>query len=367
MPKELYYFVFVAAAVLLYGILLPFGLEETPDTVYYFSVGQQVAAGEGLLFRGQMVHLWPPGYPLLIGGMAWLTGGPAPAAAMLLACCLYLLWGCYLFRWFVREGITEPAALGWSLLLLFSAVAEPFLLGWSEPPLITISTVFFYYGLSLVRQPQHLGLSVICGLLLLIMVMVRYIGLAYGLGVSLLLLLQLGFSVRLVKIILPFWLPTLAFLWWWRSQGEGSRSLGLYFDLDDKFGGLYDTALRWFLAGPWWLAPFVIMGVLYLVYLLWTRRQHWQLRSPANSLLLVCIAAYVGFLLLSMFFIEPRLAFTPRLLSPVAVPGYLLLVLLWRDSAVSNVKGARMALIAAIIGSAASGGLLFAQHWLGGD
>ncbi len=70
-----------------------YGAGVSSDSIFYLASADSFAQGKGLLdHEGFPYILWPPLYPVLLGGLQWVTGLPALALGRLLNAALRLLY-----------------------------------------------------------------------------------------------------------------------------------------------------------------------------------------------------------------------------------------------------------------------------------
>lgn len=127
----------VAAGLVAVGTSRGAGL--SPDSIAYVSAARSLAAGEGLtLWSGEPLVDWPPLYPTVLAGFAWLGWDPATAArgvAVLSHVTMVLIGGLWLRN---RTRAPSVAWAGLAALTMAPAVLWTALWAWSETLFMTL-------------------------------------------------------------------------------------------------------------------------------------------------------------------------------------------------------------------------------------
>jgi len=166
----------VCASILMYWITDQ-GPGVSPDSTAYIGVARSLLAGNGFFFHDKAMTHYPPGYPLLIAGVAWLYLGDILQATRFLAA---LLFGAN----FVLLGLAvhmctrrSLAATG-CVMLIFLFSAPTILIhsmAWTEAPFITFCMVSFLLLSHYIMHPRPYVL-VLAGLVAGFAVATRYVG-----------------------------------------------------------------------------------------------------------------------------------------------------------------------------------------------
>lgn len=117
----------------------PHGPRVTTDSIVYLSTSDNLRAGHGLVsFEGSSITQYPPGFPMLLAGLAALVGGSLEAARIVDAACLgaivvlaWLLLRRHVGSAALRVGGAVGVALSPALFFVSSAA-------WSEPSFIVL-------------------------------------------------------------------------------------------------------------------------------------------------------------------------------------------------------------------------------------
>lgn len=320
-------------ALNLINIATPWGIGASPDSVAYIRQARVLSEGGSVLGMGTQ---WPPLYPLILAGTAAISGDPYLGARWLhalLFCVNVALFGVLLLRTTESRWI----AVGGVLLLVS---ARPILtvhaFAWSEPAfllLVMLSLALLAVHLSGPR-PSVLALAaILTGLACL----TRYAGMPLMLvGATLLLFRRapvfkkpLAEATLFVGVALA--LPAAWFAGVLAAGGSASRALAFH-----PLG----RAQLWqavFTVTGWLHAPattpgavrLLLLGLLLLAggaVLFWRRRTllapTW--RAAFMRLLLLFVLCYLGFLALSISFLDANTPLDDRILAPVYVTGLFL-------------------------------------------
>ena len=180
-----------------------FGLGVSPDSVSYISTADSLSQGEGLrTFSGPFVS-WPPLTPLSLYLGKALSGSALHSATWLNSIWVFLT--VFLSLWiFIKQNTNRWLILGLGSLLAFSPqLFHVNTYVWSEPLFLALLATGFLYGLKYLETHDKKALA-IAGLLTASLLLTRYIGIAYFLGLSVSILLQTKrpFQTRLASVLL---------------------------------------------------------------------------------------------------------------------------------------------------------------------
>lgn len=335
------------AATAILGLVLtffatPYGIGTSPDSVAYIGTAQNLRSGQGLSvplggFENQPLTQFPPLYPLLLAIFS-LAGPQVFTTAGILAAGLFAA-NIFLVGWMLYRLVPEAgwAALVGSLgMLLAPAMLDIHLMAWSESLFILLGfgSLFLLSSYLQTTGKGWFAAAVLCGLALL----TRYAGIVFlATGLLGLIFLARGTTRRrflnaalfaLIALaplllnliynqlvagtatnrILSFHLVTRARLWQGLTTFTGW--LGLPANLPTELHILAVTAvLLFFLISLYWMAkhPSKYQRPL-------------SVKVPGLIWLLVLFALlYLGFLIISISFLDANTPLDNRILSPIFV------------------------------------------------
>ena len=150
-----------------------YGIGASTDTVTYLSVAQNVLKGNGFVsYDGGVMVEFPPVYPLLLCGALYLLPVPALSAVKLVS--VLSAGGCHgAATYLLQRHLHYPATrwAGWLLLLLSVPLWSVYMMGWSEPPFIFFTLLWFIF-----LAPKHSRIALRGGYLLIMRVNSVYRG-----------------------------------------------------------------------------------------------------------------------------------------------------------------------------------------------
>jgi hypothetical protein len=267
---------------------------------------------------------FPPGFPVLIalplGGETsaraaalWVMAVSAGLAALVVTLLAAEVFG-------VATG-----ALGTLLLLISPVCVRLHLAIWSEPTYLAVTALLLY---AMVRRPRW---SWCHGLLAVVGVAIRYVGIAGALAAALWALTNArSWRERLSGFALAI-APSFIFLVWWErlvARGGGAiRRIGVYGEFGRNAQQLEIMLREWLLprgrAGdPWAAMGTGIVAVVGLVVLIGAaRRGLWRGGERPSFLLAAGLfsGCYASVVVLSRFFADPRIPFDDRMFLPVLI------------------------------------------------
>jgi len=319
----------LAAAVLGAFVIFsgtPWGLGLSPDSVAYVRAARLFS--EGANFSSLPSH-WPPGYPILLAALGTITGdfflGARVLQSLLFFVNLVLLG--VLVR--ILSASTAIAALLLVLLALQPAFIHVHLVMWTEPAFLTLTLLDLILLTRVIEQPQGLrfrwSLALVAGLA----VMVRYAGL-FLVGINAIALLALRTDdkrtariVDAVTISVASLIPMAAWTLFNLSRGIGATNRSVVFH-PPGWGAFeeFQGSLAGWLHLPNELGWVVAAGILVLtVWLLLSKNES---GSVLPRLLALFVLFYLGFLYLSISFVDAYTPLDNRVLVPMLPPLVLL-------------------------------------------
>lgn len=332
-------------------IATPFGIGTSPDSVAYIGTAQNLRSGQGLTvplggMENQPLTQFPPFYPLLLGILS-LFGPEAYSTARLLAALLFagniLLVGWILYRLVPESG--WAAAIGSLGLLLAPVMLEIHWMAWSEPIFIMLGFSALFL-LARYLETGSRGPLVAAALLGGLALLTRYAGVVF-LGTGLLGILLLS-DRKLNHRILPAGLFTLIvaaplllnLIYNQLAVGSATNRVISFHPVtrSQLWQGL--TTLTGWLGLPASLPTGVHVLAVILGVLLMGAALYWLTRTPRPRnqpglviglpvlihLLALFALLYGGFLLISVSFIDANTPLDNRILSPLFISVWILVV-----------------------------------------
>lgn len=351
MQKALFLIIFpVLAMTLLLISTQRYGLGITTDSIAYIEVARNIQNGEGIVDReGELVTHWPPLYPLVLAGMAKVTGLEVVKSGryphLLLLGSFMLLFNLALFRW-------EPewwTVLLINLVLLVSLPLGVFFMFWSEG-LFLMLLMGLVLVLLLWAEKQRIYLLLVAGLLAGGLLLSRYAGAGMLVGAFLFILLfpNSSFKSRIPGLLTFGATALLVFaIWFFYAQTHTGdpvdRELTFHLVTWAHIVDLASTLHRWTL--PHYPVQSVILIILFLVWVIPLKKdpadpsgffkQKWAIfrqkihrlsleikivwkDSQAHLRLLGILGGtYMLFLLISISFCDAHTPLDNRILAPV--------------------------------------------------
>ncbi|GBE57909.1 hypothetical protein BMS3Abin01_00836 [bacterium BMS3Abin01] len=318
-----------------------YGAGLSPDSVGYIGTARNIASGAGVMsYNGLPLVVQPPLYPLLLAVTNVFLGIDPLTAAPIINACLFglviYMSGLLLFE-YLKPSLFL-AFLGTAFLLVSVALVEVSLMAWSE--LLFICFILLY--LINFRSYQEEGETrsiVLLSVSVALACMTRYIGaVLVPAGVVSILLFSpkdMKTRIRHLALFLPISILPLG-IWAMRNYHVagvtfGSRTSSVY-SLSQNLMLTLKTLLHWFV--PETVTgndAMVVLAGLAVSFLagaaLWANRSKMRATLQDIGPILLLVAGYTGFLAGYSSIIGFD-EIGNRLLSPVAVPVLLLLLLL---------------------------------------
>jgi len=329
-----------ATILIIFGSTRPLGV--SPDSTVYIDAARNLASGEGLVARGEPLTHYPPGYPFFMTLAVWISGDVFPAANWLHAG-LFLLNGLLVavFVFFASGKCYMPAILSTLAFFASPAMFQIHSMAWSEALFLSLGLLSALM-LALYISRRNRRFLAASGIFLGAALLTRYIGIVLLPTAWICLLWFNGRSPRR-KWADVGWITLLAgtpmgFFLLYNRLFAGSitgRSLAVHFpgimQIKTLLATLFDFWLP--LDITRWL-KLLILAILagLILWSVWDTRIEAK-DSPANFFSnytgvfgVTLIFFYLGFLAVSISFLD---AFTPldrRILSPVLVAFLILLL-----------------------------------------
>ena len=328
----------MAISVLVWISTSTYGVSLSPDSVGYVGVARNLVANRGLISYegGAPFVVQPPLYPMILAGIAALTGMDPLLAARLVqtatAAALLLATGIV-----ARTNLRSFPVLVY-LTLLATIVAAPLV----EIEIAALSEALFSVWLLLAvlcldRYLAGATLRWLIGAALMVALasITRYIGVALILGGILVILSQpvRQFSIRLsFAAIFAAIAGTPLVLWLMRNYSIGGTVAGTRvpsaFTLTDNLGFLADTVGLWILPREAPSVMIVVFATAFSLVLGWLGARHlskYHVSTLTPSSLLLITSSYLLFLVIaSTIMAYDRVG--SRLLAPIYIPLLLLLM-----------------------------------------
>lgn len=152
----------------------------TPDSVDYLTTAQNLAAGHGLLaYDGQLLVLFPPGYPAAVAALSWVTSIEPLLAARIIDSLAF--GGIVLLGWVLLRRHVELRALRVAGIVAI-AVGAPLCViataAWSEPLFVLTTLGSIVLLERFLASPGRLGLLAGAAVLAAAAFYVRHVGVA---------------------------------------------------------------------------------------------------------------------------------------------------------------------------------------------
>ena len=322
----------VCASVLMYWITGQ-GPGVTPDSIDYIEAARSLLAGNGFYIQGKAMTHYPPGYPLLLGGVGLLHHGDVLVAARFLTA-LFFGVNLVLFGLAVQACTGSLTATGCAILLFLSSA--PIILvhsmAWSESLFIMFSMAAFLLLAHHIVRPR-LYLLVLASLMAGFAAVTRYAGVVLFPTIVLALLLLGNRSIKhKMRDMIAFAGIALAPLALWLlrnvmiAQSSTNREFAFHpFNLDhtkNLISTMYDFALS--ISIPGWTKA-IYVGVTAALFLLGVALLHRKMYIKQNAtsigivLPAVCIIfslIYLVFLVISISFFDAETPLNHRILLP---------------------------------------------------
>ncbi len=314
---------------------------NTPtDSMLYMEIAGNICRGDGfkILQNGELrpYTFHPPLFPLLISAVASGMDCDVFSASRIIAGFLLIitLWG--LFIIFDLLSVKPVYQLLGFVLFLFSWVGELYYMVLSEQ-LFNVWLLLLLYVLLKWERSQKASYLLYAGMLLGLATLTRYAGLGIVAGVLLWVFIRSGWRLKnFLYILLPFLL--LLVPWFWFSEhATGSafeRTWGFHPPGYIHIKQLTVTLANW--KTPGWtrvLLPLVLPVGSILVYKLYRQYKKGvlspgKLLMPEMKMMLVMIATYFLFILISITFVDYDIPLDTRILAPVYLMGLILFIML---------------------------------------
>lgn len=335
----------IGGALVLYATSR-WGIGVSSDPAKFIDVARNVAAEEGLVLRstGESIPLthYPPLYPLLLALPDLLLDvDPLDSARWLhiLLMVLNSLWVGLAIR-HVTDGAFWPSLLGSFLMILSPIMIELHTMAYTEALFYTLG----FSGMSLLavhlERSQTAAYVVSAGLVGLAL-LTRYAGAAFVLagGLGILLLTARSFRQRIVSAGLWMILAGLPLAVWlinnhFTAGNTTNRQLVFHpISWEHLRDGVF-TLSGWIL--PWILSEtlrLIVLAVLIAGLSIWLRPRTENVRralaNPSRlvSLLVIVVAVYIPFSMVSISLFDFGTPMDTRILSPVFIAG--LVIVLW--------------------------------------
>lgn len=334
-------------AALVVQLATPYGIGVSPDSTQYLSAAQHLLAGDGL-----RVHWWdhgaqplthfPPGYAMVLAALMALGMGAATAARVVnvvALCATAVLAGALGRR--AAAGST-PAGVAAGMVVL----AAPDVLGvhammWSEPAFISLALAAILATVRAIDE-DSIAWTVIGAVLAGATGILRYVA-PTVIGACCLSLLLLGtrpLARRAARAVLFGAIASLPLLIVLVTNGRNAgaatnRELGFHPVNGEQIRSAVATAFRWVVPvlTSTWLELLLTLAVVASAVALaaaWYRSRgapaQVGTRSAASAALVLFVACYLGFLALSISFVDAQSTPDQRLLAPVVPAISILLV-----------------------------------------
>lgn len=324
----------------------PFNLGVTPDSIAYLQVGNNVAKGLGLVFDdGAKINHWAPGYPLVLGAASAISGLGALAIGKYVNLILLLLLAITFFKLLLSLKLTYNLSLATLVIFLCSTPILEFKYFLSEPLFTTLLTIVLLLFFKWTKTKSNIYL-IAAGILSGLFLITRYagLGLIAGFNIVILFVNTSPFKTKLKQLLSYNVFIGLILLLWLLysyapdSQGVFNRALEFHPISLRKLVNFLLVIIGWFTVNE--NSPFVIFNVLllavitvYVINIIYKNRNLFKNYLTQNynneiRMLLILIASYALFLIVSISFFDAYTPIDNRILSVIAPMVFLVLAII---------------------------------------
>lgn len=332
--RRIPWFFCILSGLYIFVVTQNFPLGFTPDSIEYYDVALSLSRGQGFVdSQGQFVNHWPPGYPLMIATLSWLTGSSIQLSAIILSA----LASGLIFLIFNKLMVLSKVRLIIQILLnlvLFVTFLNTVPLWFESETVFTLFVLVLVWITYLWQDspslPKLIGVSVFLGLMFL----TRYAAIGFVLG-TVLVVIHHGLSQRaegfpsvMKNILLLSCSVSFTILPWYfvsrlNQKEMTNRDIKVNIIGKDHLRQMGDTFSNWINPSGNWLMWYVLFLSLALVAaFIISKKPRFNRVSMITGAMIV---TYFFFLFVSISFVDHTTPLDNRLLSPV-LPLILVLI-----------------------------------------
>lgn len=350
MKKLIPFIITFLFAIILIFINKPNNLGATFDSAYYLEAARNFSEGNGLTDNhGQLVNLWPPGYPLLLGTISRFFGVDVLEVGIFLNSFLLLIF-IFPFIFILREfNLSYSIIISSTIILLFSLPCTIFSMFWSESLFLGLLTfsLLFIIKWSKTNKPVYLLLA---GIFIGLSFITRYAALGFIAGFSFFLLFFQNKILHKLKNILIFLFPFILTLFIWSlythsyKQPAMEREISLHLINTQKIKTGVSVIFGWFIPNIFniYIRFFILILIIFPIIFLFRLKdfrshfwEHCQKYKLYIFLFLTLVLSYLAFVIFSISFLDRSIPLDNRILSPI-FPIFLILIMIFLNILIAN-------------------------------
>lgn len=315
--------VFLAALML--SVSLRWGIGISPDSTTYIEGARHLLAGEGYVrfLNGEIraISHFPLGYSMALASVSRMTGLEPVDSAKTLACFLLSLNLVLVFL--LGRLWSHSRKTAWLSVLLMGVAPDFFLIhhmAWSEPLFVLLSLASLIALERFHQQGSH-GWLMVSSAMLALALLTRFIGVVIiGSLCCWLLLFGEGTwfkrGVRSAVFGAGSTMPMMLWLLFLKASGsQNPRSWGVHLVSMDTFQQGCIVMVKWF--SPWTSEQFAINALVLLIVCVLLMKACARQRDPFSVFVFGYVLFYLGFLVLSISFMDKNTPMSRRILSPL--------------------------------------------------
>lgn len=326
----------IMASILIFWITAPYGPGINPDSIGYIVTANNLLTEKGFLFRNGLPTHFPPGYPLVLAGVGFLTKDVIEAARIVNA----LLFGINLILVALTVYLSTArslltTSLGIAIFLLSPPILNHHLWAMSEPLFIAFSLIAIIL-LSLYATRPRWFLIVTGAASLGFAAITRYAGISLFLPAALFLLAFRKGTIRqrARDTVLGLLLSSIPLVVWFLHTAQtgmliGNRTLVFHPPSAIMVIAQLYKIMRVFPGPPWLkgtlLGLLTTLGATLLVNFSTSANEHLRKmghHSLTVAMSILCVffsVCYIALLFLTITFIDAMTPLDTRLLLPVFI------------------------------------------------
>ena len=317
----------ILIAIFFILIAQPFNLGVSSDSVSYLEVARNFSEAKGIVNNNnQLVNHWPPGYPILLGTSAWLTGIDVFNIGLYVNSILLIIFGFSFIFIFKELKLNYLIIRALPFLLLCSRSSIVFFKFWSEGLFLTLMSIAILFFIKWMKESSYKYI-LLAGVFSGLFFITRYAGLGIIAGFVLFIFLSKKSILFKFKNITFYLLPIALFyfIWFYYSSlfdlPSMDRKIILHIiELDTIKDGFF-TIVKWF-AGHRFIEISILLFIVVILLLLSKVKKYfskftiyiknWN-RIVFFALLL--IVTYIGVIVFSISLFDAHTPLNNRILS----------------------------------------------------
>lgn len=319
----------ILIAIFFIIIAQQFNLGVSPDSISYLEVARNFSEAKGIVNNNnQFVNHWPPGYPILLGTSAWLTGIDVFDIGLYVNSILVVIFGFSFIFIFKELKLDNLIIRVLPLLLLCSRSSIVFFMFWSEGlflALMSITILFFIKWMKKESYKYILLAGVFSGLFFI----TRYAGLGIIAGFVLFIFLSKKTILFKLKNSTLYLLPIglFYFIWFYYSSlfdlPSMDRKVILHIIQLDIIKDGVITIAKWFAGHKFIETSLLLLIVAILLLLSKVKKYFLNFTTYIKSwnkivfFTLLLIVTYTGAIVFSISLFDAHTPLNNRILSPL--------------------------------------------------